>query len=78
MFFIYGPLSGSSCIPLFDKLREPVKGLINIKDCDNECFLWCHIKHLNQFKIHSERIAKEDRKMVNHFDYADISCLWQN
>ena len=35
-----------------------MKGLINIKNNDNKCFLWCHIRH---FKIHSERITKADK-----------------
>ena len=36
---IYSPLSGSSYIELPNKLRNSMKGLINIKNNDNECFL---------------------------------------
>ena len=44
----YKPLNGSSCIELPTELRNPKKGLINIKnEDDDECFRWCHIRHLN-------------------------------
>ena len=49
-----------------------MKGLINIKNNDNNCFLWCHIRHLNLVKIHPERIAKEDKKMINDVNYEGI------
>ena len=48
-------LIGSTYIELPDKLKNPMKGLINIKNNDNKCFLWCHIRHLNPLKIHPER-----------------------
>ena len=69
---IYSPLSGSSYIELPDKLRNPKKDLINIKNNDNKSFLWCPIRHLNPLKIHPERITKADRRMVNDLDYIDI------
>ena len=43
----YKPLNGSNYIELPVELRNPKKGLINIKNIDNECFRWCHIQHLN-------------------------------
>ena len=43
---IFSPLSGSSYIKLPNKLKNSMKGLINIKNNDNKCFLWCHIRHL--------------------------------
>ena len=49
-----------------------MKGLINIKSSDNNCFLWCHIRHLNPLKRHPERMTKADKTMVNDFDYEDI------
>ena len=36
---IYSPLSGSTYIELPDELKNPVKGLINIKNNGNKCFL---------------------------------------
>ena len=55
---VYSQLIGSTYIELLDKLKNPMKGLINIKNNDKKCFLWCHIRHLNPLKIHPERIAK--------------------
>ena len=69
---IFSPLSGSSYIELPCRLRNSVKGLINIKNNDNKCFFWCDIKHLNPLKIHSERTTKPDKKMVNDLDYEGI------
>ena len=67
--FIYSPLIRSTYIELHDKLKDPMKGLINIKNNGNKYFLWCHIRHLNLVKIHPERITKEDKKMINNLDY---------
>ena len=68
----HSPLIGSTYIELPDKLKNPIKGLINIKSNDNKCFLWCHIRHLNSVKIHLQRITKEDKKMINDFNYEGI------
>ena len=52
----YRPLSGSSYISLPEKLKNPRKGLINIKNKDQKCFLWCHVRHINSSKEHSEKL----------------------
>ena len=57
----YLPLSGSTYIKLPNKLRHPMKGLINIKNDDNKCFLWCHGRHLNLDGVKLCRITKKDR-----------------
>ena len=69
---MYSPSIGSTYIELPDKLKNPMKGLINIKNNDNKCFLWCHIRHLNLVKTHLERITKEDKNMVNDLDFEGI------
>jgi len=66
-------LRGNSYIPLPKELRNPRKGLINLQNKDNKCFLWCHVRHLNQVKIHPERITKGDREFVQKLDYSDIT-----
>ena len=71
---IFSPLSGSSYIELADKLRNPMKGLINIKNNDNKCFLWCHTRHLNSLKTHPERITKTDKNVISNLDYESIKC----
>ena len=48
----YRPLSGSSYIKLPVELRNSKKGLINIQNDDQKCFLWCHVRHSNPVKIH--------------------------
>ena len=43
----YLPLSGSTYVKLPKELSHPMKGLINIQNDDNKCFLRCHVRHLN-------------------------------
>ena len=70
---LYKPLNGSSYIKLPAKLRNSRKGLINIKNEDNECFRWCHIRHLNPQEKNPQRIKKEDKKMINELNYDGIN-----
>ena len=58
----YRPLSGSSYMDLPVELKSP----INIKNKDQKCFLWCHVRHINPSKEHPERIRKIDKKLVKH------------
>ena len=68
----YKPLNFSSYMELPTELRNLKKGLINIKNKDDECFRWCHIRHLNPQTEHPERIKKEDKKMINELNYDGI------
>ena len=68
----YRPLSGSSYMDLPVELRSPRKGLINIKNKDKKCFLWCHVRHINPSKEHPERIKKTDKKIAEKLDYDGI------
>ena len=63
---------GSIYIELPNRLKNPIKGLINIKNNYNNCFLWCLIRYINLVKIHPERITKEDKNMINNLDYQGI------
>ena len=47
------------------ELRSSKKGLINIKNNDQKCFLWCHVRRTNSVKIHPERITWEDKNVAN-------------
>ena len=69
---LYKPLNGSSYIELPTELRNSKKGLINMKNEDEECFRWCHIRHLNPQTKYPERIKKEDKKMINELNYDGI------
>ena len=51
------------------ELKHPRKGLINIKNNDQKCFLWCHINPVNK---HRGRIKKTDRHFANNLNYDDI------
>ena len=69
---LYKPLNGSSYIELPTELRNSKKGLINMKNKGEECFRWCHIRHLNPQIKYPERIKKEDKKMINELNYDGI------
>ena len=58
----YSPLIGSSFVELPSELKNSKKGLINIKNNDNKCLFWCHIRHLNLIKKHPERTKKRKQK----------------
>ncbi|CAH3150415.1 unnamed protein product [Pocillopora meandrina] len=49
-----------------------MKGLINIKNNDNECFRWCHIRFLNPQDSHSELIKRSDKHYLEKLDYSGI------
>ena len=69
---IYSTLSGSTYIKLSNELRNLMKGLINVKNNDNKCFLWCHERHLNPLKTRHERIKKVDKTMADNLDCKGI------
>ena len=69
----YDPLAGSSYIPLPSELNHPMKGLINIKNKDIECFKRCHIRFINPTNSHPERINKQDKKIASTLDYRGIN-----
>ena len=69
----YIPLKGRSYFPLPEELRHHRKGLINLQNDDNECFRWCHIRHLNPLSHHNERITQKDRKMAQTLDYTGVT-----
>ena len=68
----YQPLNGSSYIELPIELQNPAKGLINIKNKDDEWFRWCHIRHLNPQRKNLRRIKKDDKQFIEGLDYTNI------
>ena len=52
----YMLLKGSSYMNLPIELKHPRKGLMNIKNEEQKCFLWCHVRHINPSKEHPGRI----------------------
>ena len=71
----YQPLRGNSYLPLPIELRNSNKGLINPKNVDDKCFLWCHVRHLNPQKDHAYRIKLSDREFAKKLDYSGITFL---
>ena len=68
----YQPLKPKSYIKLPQELRHHRKGLINMKNKDNECFRWCHIRYLNPQDKNPQRIKKSDKEYINKLDYSGI------
>ena len=68
----YEPIKGKSYIQLPQELRNSSKGLINMKNEDNECFRWCHIRHLNPQAKYPQRIKKIDKEYIYKLDYTGI------
>ena len=69
----YTPLRGSSYLPLPKKLQNSMMGLINPKNEDNKCFLWCHVRKLNPQKKDPQRIKLIDKLYVKKLDYSGIN-----
>ena len=69
----YVPLKGRSYLPLPEELRNSRKGLINIKNDDNECFRWCHVRHLNPIENNPQRVTQADRGIAKTLDYRGVT-----
>ena len=69
----YDPLVGRSYIPLPPELNNSMKGLINLKNKDIECFKWCHVRFINPQSRNSDRINKKDKKIAETLDYRGIN-----
>ena len=68
----YEPIKGSSYIELPEELKHHLKGLINLKNKDNECFRWCHIRYLNHQDKNPQRINKSDKEYISKLNYSNI------
>ena len=76
---VYQPLNGSSYIELPTELRNSKKELINIKNKDDKCFRWCHVRHLNPqendsqriLQKHCNKIEKQNSIKINVFGYEE-------
>ena len=69
----YKPLKGRSYFPLPEELRHHRKGLINLQNNDNKCFLWCHVRHINPVKKDPQRITQKDRGIEKTLDYTGVT-----
>ena len=48
-----------------------MKDLVNLKN-KYKCFMWCHVR-FNPKNSHTERINKQDKKIVANLNYSDIA-----
>ena len=65
-------MNGSNYVELPTELKNSAKGLINIKNKDDKCFRWCHIRHLNPQKKDAQRIKEDDKQYIEKLDYTNI------
>ena len=70
--FKYVPLLGSSYIELPNKLANAKKGLINFRNNDDKCFMWCQVRHLNLNSTNLSRIKRKDKQIASILDYDGI------
>ena len=68
----YKPLIGSTYCKLPKELCHPMKGLINIQNNNNKCFLWCHVRYLNCDGSKLSRITKKDKEISQNLNYDGI------
>ena len=59
------------------ELKSPRKGLINIKNKDQKCYLGCHVRHTKSFKKYPEGILKNWQKIAEKLDYDETEFLVQ-
>ena len=54
------------------KIGNSMKGLINLKNKDHICFMWCHVRLINPTNSHPERINKQDKRIAANLNYSNI------
>ena len=54
-------------------MRHSRKGLINLKNKDNECFRWCHIRYKNPLQKDPQRITLKDKEIAKTLDYSGVT-----
>ena len=68
----YEPLRGSSYIPTPKAIANPKKGVINMKNNDDKCFLWCLTRILNPVEKDAARVTKILKEQSKAFDMEGI------
>ena len=69
---MYKPLAGSSYMELPKDISNSRCGLINTKNDDNMCFVWCHVRHLRPKDRRATTITHKDREFELGLDYEGI------
>ena len=72
----YRPLSASFYMDLPIQLKSPKKGLINIRNNDTKCFVWCHVRYTSPLNEQRERIKKKPtKKLLKNLIMMELSFL---
>ena len=69
---MYKPLAGSSYMELPKDISNSKCGLINMKNDDNMCFVWCHVRHLKPKDRRATTITQKDKDLELELDYDEI------
>ena len=69
----YEPLLGGSYIQLPKILNSLMKSLINLKNKNHKCFMWCHVRLIYPQNRNAERTNKQDKKIAANLSYSDIA-----
>ncbi|CAB3995060.1 Gastrula zinc finger [Paramuricea clavata] len=69
---MYKPLKGSSYMKLPADISNPKCGLINMKNEDNKCFMWSHVRHVRPKVRRATTITRQDVKFSENLDYEGI------
>ena len=67
----YRPLRGNTWIPLPKELADK-KAIINMKNKDNKCFMWCVQRAIYATNKHPERVDKELMEKENTLNMEEI------
>ncbi|CAB4031136.1 uncharacterized transposon-derived, partial [Paramuricea clavata] len=69
---MYKPLKGSSYMKLPADISNPKCGLINMKNEDNKCFIWSHVRHVRPKVRRATTITRQDVEFSENLDYEGI------
>ena len=69
---MYKPLAGSSYMELPEDISNSMCGLINMKNDDDMCFVWSHVRHLRLKARRATTITQKDRDFELTLDYEGI------
>ena len=69
---MYKPLAGSSYMELPEDISNSMRGLINMKNDDDMCFVWSHVRHLRPKARRATTITQKDRDFELTLDYKGI------
>ena len=54
------------------ELSNSKKGLVNLRNTDSKCFMWCHVRHLNPVNDNPSRIKRVDKKIASALNYDKV------